>query len=697
MKEISLNGQSHDIVKENVEKLKQLFPEIVTEENIDFDKLKAVLGKYIEKEDESYRFTWYGKRDAFRKSQIPSTGTLRPCIEDSKDWDTTQNLYIEGDNLEVLKLLQKSYSNKIKMIYIDPPYNKDRDFIYPDKWSDSIKEYKKITGQIDEDGNVTSSDTEDEGGRHTKWLNMMYPRLRLARNLLKDEGVMFISIDDEEVANLKKLCDEVFGEENFIDILKWKRKKQPSFLAKHTAKVMEYILVYSKDASKLEKLSLENLSDATKKVINISNQESSRIFEKGVRVKIGDSGVIPAGRYKIRTMEVEYLSDVIYEDGITTNEVEVISQFSVSQDKINEYIDNNLLFITVNKGLRRDVSEEEKSSRKSITDLLLSEFGDNQDSDNEFKELFGEKYFDYTKPTALLGNLIKCNYTENEFILDFFSGSSTTAHAVMKINSEDCGNRKCISVQLPENLDELLAKADSTTKPTLENAINFLDSINKPHSLAELGKERIRRAGEKIKAELQEKYDAYQQRQRSLLDDEEEPPMNPNDLDIGFKVFKLDDSNLRKWSVDVGEDFYKESKETQNAILAEMLGIEVDNFVRGRSELDVVYEIMLKYGLDLTYPIETYDFDGTNIYSIGYGGLIVCLDTDIRAELADRIVELIKELEPSMVRVAVRDLSFPTDSDKTNFKETLRNGVYAYFESSDDKADKQNQFKFITI
>lgn len=212
-----------------------------------------------------------------------------------------------------------------------------------------------------------------------------------------------------------------------------------------------------------------------------------------------------------------------------------------------------------------------------------------------------------------------------------------------------------------------------------------------------LGKERIRRAGESIKAELKEKYESYQQKQPSIIEDEEQPPMNPDDLDIGFKVFKLDNSNLKKWSVDVGENFYQESKETQNAILSDLLGFEVKNFVEGRSELDVVYEIMLKYGLDLTYPIETYDFDGTNIFSIGYGGLIVCLDDNLRAELADKIVELIQELEPSTVRVAVRDLSFESDSAKTNFKETLKNGVLAYFESNDDRADKQNQFQFITI
>lgn len=666
MQEISLNGQSHDIVKENVEKLKQLFPEIVTEDNIDFDKLKAVLGKYIEKEDESYRFTWYGKRDAFRKSQIPSTGTLRPCIEDSKDWDTTQNLYIEGDNLEVLKLLQKSYSNKIKMIYIDPPYNKDRDFIYPDKWSDPIKEYKKITGQIDEDGNVTSSDTEDEGGRHTRWLNMMYPRLRLARNLLTDDGVIFISIDDNEIHNMRKLCDEIFGEENFVASIIWKHTQQSKNDEPHFSRHFNYIVTYAKNIDNLSEFYFKRTVEDNKNYSNPDNDPK------------GDwrSGDVRSPNYR-KTL----CFDLIAPNGNIIKAPE--NGWRWSKASIDEKIaSGEIIFKDDYSGIIRKIYLCEQDGRTPENVWAGEEFGTTREANSEIKELFDRlTVFDTPKPTKVIRKIMQLFHKEDEYtVLDFFSGSATTAHAVMQSNAEDCGSRKFILVQLPEPTSE----KDDAYKAGYEN-------------ICEIGKERIRRAGEKIIAELQEKYDAYQQRERSLLDDEEEPPMNPDDLDIGFKVFELDDSNLRKWSVDVGEDFYKESKEAQNAILAEMLGIGVDNFVRGRSELDVVYEIMLKYGLDLTYPIETYDFDGTNIYSIGYGGLIVCLDTDIGAELADRIVELIKELEPSMVRVAVRDLSFSTDSEKTNFKETLRNGVDAYFESSDDKADKQNQFKFITI
>ena len=371
MKITSLDGKTPDIAEENIQKLRQIFPDVFTEDKIDFEKLQQVLGEYVEDSNERYNFTWNGKGRALRLSQTPSLGTLRPSKEESKDWDTTQNLYIEGDNLEVLKLLQKSYYGKIKMIYIDPPYNTGKDFVYPDDFHDSLENYKKLTGQVDSEGNRLSTNTEASGRYHTDWLNMMYPRLRLARNLLTDDGVIFISIDDNEVDNLKKICNEVFGEENYIDTLHWKRKKQPSFLSKHTAKVMEYVLVFGKHANLVKKLSIETISDETKKVVNLTNNVSVRHFNKGVRVKIGDDGIIKKGLYTIKSMQVEYLADVEYKNGVTINEVDVKAQFSVSQELIDKFIDENLLFITVNYGLRRDVSDEEKGKEKAITDLLL--------------------------------------------------------------------------------------------------------------------------------------------------------------------------------------------------------------------------------------------------------------------------------------------------------------------------------------
>lgn len=624
MKITSLDGKTPDIAEENIQKLRQIFPDVFTEDKIDFGKLQQVLGEYVEDSTERYNFTWNGKGRALRLSQTPSLGTLRPCKEESKDWDTTQNLYIEGDNLEVLKLLQKSYYGKIKMIYIDPPYNTGKDFVYPDDFHDSLENYKKLTGQVDSEGNRLSTNTEASGRYHTDWLNMMYPRLRLARNLLTDDGVIFISIDDNEVDNLKKICNEVFGEENYIDTLHWKRKKQPSFLSKHTAKVMEYVLVFGKHANLVKKLSIETISDETKKVVNLTNNVSVRHFNKGVRVKIGDDGIIKKGLYTIKSMQVEYLADVEYKNGVTINEVDVKAQFSVSQELIDKFIDENLLFITVNYGLRRDVSDEEKGKEKAITDLLL-DWGDNQDSDKEQQDILNGKYFDYTKPTKLIFNLIKSVVVGEGLILDFFSGSATTAHSVMQLNAKDDGNRKFIMVQLPEATDE----KSEAYKAGYKN-------------ICEIGKERIRRAGEKIKEKYKDKE-------------------NIENLDIGFKVLKLDTSNIRKWQPDYDN-------------LEQSLFDSVDNYMEGRTDLDVVYEIMLKYGLDLTYPVDEFTVAQKKVYSIGFGMLMICLDDEITTEVAKGILEKIKELAPESTRVVFKDNGLNSDSNKTNIKEILKCG-----------------------
>lgn len=417
---------------------------------------------------------WSGKEQAIKESELPTNKKLITCEEESKDFYTTQNLYIEGDNLDALKLLKKEYQNKIKMIYIDPPYNTGNKFIYSDNLS------------------------------HADWLNMIYPRLKLARDLLTDDGVIFISIDDNEQANLKKVCDEIFGEGNFVGCLKWKRKKQPSFLSRHIAPLMEYIFIYSRKICELSKLSIESVSDETKKVINISNQSSERIFKPGIKVKGLENGSIEKGVYTITTMSVEYKDTIIIKDGITQNRVRVVAKFLNTQEKIDEFINNNLLFITANKGLRRYLSEEERNKEKSITDLIL-DWGDNQDSEKEQRDIFGDSYFDYAKPVLLLFNLSKSCTNEDSLILDFFSGSATTAHAVMKLNAEDGGHRKFIMVQLPEVCDE----TSEAYKAGYKN-------------ICEIGKERIRRAGQKIK---------------------DESPLTTQNLDVGFRVLKIVDKD----------------------------------------------------------------------------------------------------------------------------------------------------------
>ncbi len=623
-----LRMQSSNGVEDNIMKIAQLFPDCVTETMdersgqpkhlIDFEKLKQNLSDSVMSERaERYQFTWPDKSKAILLANSPINATLRPCREDSVDFENTQNLYIEGDNLDVLKCLKETYLHKVKMIYIDPPYNTGNDFVYEDDFAQSSEEYLANSGQFDEQGNRMFTNAESNGRFHTDWLNMIYPRLKVARDLLTDDGVIFISIDDNEVENLRKVCDEVFGEQNFVDCLHWKKKKQPSFLAKHTAKVMEYVIVYAKNTFKLEKLSVEKVSDSNKKVININNKISSRIFKPGVRVKSEEqTGIIKAGVYTGRSMDVEYKNDIYYENGRTTNEVEVVSKFSDSQSNIDTFIQKDLLYITKNFLLRRDVGEEAAEKRKSITDLLLNDYGDNQESDKEFLELFDKKYFDYTKPIKLIYNLVKSNFTEEGIILDFFSGSATTAHAVMQLNSEDGGNRKFIMVQLPEKTDE----KSEAFKAGYKN-------------ICEIGKERIRRAGKKIKKEY---------------------PLTTQDLDTGFRVLKLDSTNM--------QDIYYSPKDISQADLFS----QVDNVKPDRTGEDLLFQVMLELGATLDSKIETTTVAGKTIYNVAEGYLVACFDPDV----TDEVVKAIAQMQPAYA--VLRDTSMKDDSTATNFEQIFK-------------------------
>lgn len=344
--------------------LKENYPSIIKDNEIDLNELKAIAGLPIDEKVNGYGLNFVGRNFARGKYAQKTTKELKLNTSMSKNIDTTQNLVLKGDNLDCLKILKNYYSGQIKCIYIDPPYNTVSDeFVYPDKFDKEETEVLGLANLSDDDFARMEFSFKTKKS-HNGWLSFMYPRLLLARDLLSDDGVIFISIDDNEQANLKLLCDDVFGEENFVECLKWKRKKQPSFLATHTAKIIEYILIYAKNHFELEKLSIEKISDATKKVVNLTNPNSERIFPKGVRVKIGKEGIIPKGTYTIKTMEIEYLDDVKYQKGKTTEQVRVKARFTVSQEKIKEYIEKQLLFITVNKGLRRDVSEEEKHKKK---------------------------------------------------------------------------------------------------------------------------------------------------------------------------------------------------------------------------------------------------------------------------------------------------------------------------------------------
>lgn len=639
MKITSLDGKTPDIAEENIQKLKQIFPDVFTEDKVDFEKLQQVLGEYVEDSNERYNFTWNGKGQALRLSQTPSLGTLRPCIEESKDWDTTQNLYIEGDNLEVLKLLQKSYHSKVKMIYLDPPYNTGKDFVYKDDFHDSLENYKRITGQVDSEGNRLSTNTEASGRYHTDWLNMMYPRLRLARNLLTDDGVIFISIDDNEVDNLKKICNEVFGESNFIAefprVTKRGGKSTETYAKNH-----DYVIAYCKDALLVDIQGVSHNDEGFKNQDEYLNERG--MYKLNQTLDYSTLGYINSLDYPISLEGKIYypgsVSEEEYNNRKLTNPRDG-HRWRWSKEKFDFGYTNGWIVVSnsgriytktyQNATIQKDNNGyyiEYRNRTKAVSTLELTEnIFSNDNSRKEIERLIGTGMFEYTKPTSLINVFLKTVTKSNDIILDFFSGSSTTAHAVMQLNAEVGGNRKFIMVQLPEPTDE---KSEA-------HKAGYMN-------ICEIGKERIRRAGEKIKEDNKDKE-------------------NIENLDIGFKVLKLDTSNIRKWQPDYDD-------------LEQSLLDYIDNYVEGRTELDVVYEIMIKYGLDLTYPVNELTIADKKVYSIGFGMLMICLDDEITTEVAKGILEKVKELAPESTRVVFKDNGFKTDSNKTNIKEILKSG-----------------------
>nr|pir site-specific DNA-methyltransferase (EC 2.1.1.-) HP1522 - Helicobacter pylori (strain 26695) [Helicobacter pylori] len=430
-------GEEKSVNEKNVEVFNRYFPGCLSIENdnkltLDTGKLKALLGDFSEIKEEGYGLDFVGKKIALNQAFKKNHKILKPLNE-----STSKHVLIKGDNLDALKILKQSYSEKIKMIYIDPPYNtKNENFIYGDDFSQSNEEVLKTLDyskeKLDYIKNLFGSKC------HSGWLSFMYPRLLLAKDLLKQDGVIFISIDDNECAQLKLLCDEIFGEGNFVACLKWKKKKQPSFLSK-VAVILEYILVYAKDFSLIDKLGLDNVSDSDKPIINTSNNLSKRYFKKGIRVK-SDLNFIKSGKYQNKTMTIEFMNDIFIENGRTKNDFECIGKFRTGQENINEFIEKDLIFITKNLGIRRDLLEEEQSNKKTITDLL-TEWGQNQDATNELNILFNnssdESIFSNPKPTKLINRLIELSTNEGDIILDFFAGSGTTAHAVLESNKSD--------------------------------------------------------------------------------------------------------------------------------------------------------------------------------------------------------------------------------------------------------------------
>lgn len=624
-----LSGETLDLTKENIEKLKELFPEVLTENQIDFEKLRLILGDEINDKPEKYSFTWNGKNNAIKLAQHPSTGTLRPNKDKSKNWDTTENLYIEGDNLEVLKLLQKSYARKVKVIYIDPPYNTGNDFVYKDDYKDNIQNYFEQTGQIDGEGNKLSTNTDYSGRFHTDWLNMMYPRLYLAKNLLRDDGVIFISIDDNEQSRMKAVCDEIFSERNFVGQFTWIRKKKGSFLNKRIRNISEYVLMYQKKNHNTQYFGEKAYSDKKQPIVKRTNAIKNLIFPSGtVYTTLGD------GDYKSfqveETTKVSFNKDFKVKDGVVTTELDTTARYVWTQDFLNgELVKGTEVHLSSQFGfnvLRNDQKEKVKASSSLIDSKV--DVGTNEDATEELAKLFNTEIgqiFNYAKPISLIKYLVNMiTYNDKDaMILDFFAGTSTTAAAVMELNIEDSGDRKFMMIQLPEVIEESNNSSGYT-------------------NISDISQERIRKSGNNLIKESK------------LLE---------YDLDIGFKVFELDNSNIQRWNVD--------SKNIEESLFS-----MENNFIEGRSQADIVFEVLLKMGLDLNTPFEENTVDGSTIYDVAHGNIYVVLGENITQEVANYIVDKQKDYENENPSVVFNDNGFVNDNEKLNTIETLKNNGF---------------------
>ena len=599
-----LKMQSHDVIGSNTQKIAQLFPNCVTERlgkngkpelAIDFEKLQAELSNEVITEgEERYQFTWPDKRAAVRLANTPTTMTLRPCREESVDFDNTQNLYIEGDNLDVLKVLRETYLGKVKMIYIDPPYNTGNDFVYNDDFTQGKDDFEQSSGLFDEEGNQTidpmQRNTESNGRFHTDWLNMIYPRLKVARDLLADDGVIFISIDDNEVENLRKVCDEIFGENNFISQISWRRTdNQPNI--GFFARVKEHILLYSKSIS----FNLGRLPLSEKAKAEYRYSDAKGLFRRSILL------------HKTRGRK--------FYPKVTKLGNTLTGPWMVTEEEFDRMDANDEIYWTENgDGQPYGKIYLSESKGQIPNDFWGIEFGTNQRGSLEVEKLFNQRYFDFPKPVSLLSNIVMLGADKDSFILDFFSGSSTTAHAVMKLNAEDGGNRKFIMVQLPEK--------------TNENSEAYKAGYK---NICEIGKERIRRAAKKIK---------------------EEAGLSAQNLDIGFRVLKLDTSNM--------EDVYYTPQEF------ELQSLFNENVKANRTNEDLLFQVMLDLGIELSAKIENKQIAGKNVHFVDDNYLAACFDRDVN----ESTITEIAKLQP--IYFVMRDASAANDNVIDNFEQIFK-------------------------
>ena len=641
-----LKLQTTDMAERNVELLGQMFPNCLTEtinadgklvRAIDFDKLRQELAcEVVEGAEERYQFTWPDKRAAIRLANAPTNKTLRPCREESVDFDNTENLYIEGDNLEVLKLLRENYLGKVKMIYIDPPYNTGNDFVYNDDFAQSKAEFEAQSGLFDEEGRRMADpmvqNTESNGRFHTDWLNMIYPRLKVAKDLLSDDGVIFISIGDEEVRNMKIICDEVFGEGNFAAQFLWTKTATPPALSHKCRKTIEYVLCYERVSSNRRFFgSLLDGGDAP--LLNTGNPIKELLFPKGsVRFKFVENGTITKGEYDKTTI----LDDVVIVNGVNQKPFRMAGTFKWGQPMLEQEIATGTYFIIKSEKMsirfQRPFNEDSFKTPNNFLNLELSRevgIGTNESAVKELEELGMIGLFDFPKPTSLIKYLIDMptHISKEGLILDFFSGSATTAHAVMQLNAEDGGNRRFIMAQLPELTDE----KSEAYKAGYKN-------------ICEIGKERIRRAGKKVK---------------------EKAGLQGQNLDTGFRVLKLDESNMA--------DVYYTPADTpiQTTLAFDAL---VDNIREGRTAEDLLFQVLPECNLPLSSKIETREIHGKKVFVVEDGYLMACFDKDIN----EAVITAIAKEKPYYFVMC--DRSIATDNVADNFdqifnaysKETVR-------------------------
>ncbi|MDP3281821.1 MAG: site-specific DNA-methyltransferase [Nitrosomonas sp.] len=640
-------AQSADIKAVNIAQLKTLFPELLTESAngiaINVDVLKQLVGDATATDaEEKYGLNWHGKRRARQIALTPSTGTLRPCRDESVDWNTTQNLMIEGDNLEVLKLLQKSYAGKVKLIYIDPPYNTGKDFVYPDNFQDNIKNYLELTGQV-EGGRKISSNSEASGRFHTDWLNMMYPRLKLARNLLREDGVMFVSIDENELDNLLRMGNEIFGEENFVGLIAAQLNPRGRHLDRFLARTHEYLCVFAKDAesnalysiAKDERMAAEyRKEDDRGKFRELELRNRNPAFNRLTRPNLyypiyvdPTTGSVSIERSVQYSIEVFPKNSEGGDSCWTWGREKLAAEKSIVSGR--QVADGGW---RIN---RKDylVDENGKSAMTLPKALWIDKSFNNDLGKKAIQELFDKTVFDFPKSPAFVAKTIEIGSESNDLVLDFFGGSGTTGQAVMAQNFADGGKRRYILVQLPEPLDP--------ENKDQKIAADFCNQLGKPLTIAELTKERLRRAAAKIK--------------------DDNPILFAGDT--GFRAFKLDTSNIRAWNPDRDN-------------LGKTLLDHEEHILPGRTEADIVYELLLKLGLDLCVPIESRTFAGKTVGAIGGGVLLTCLAERITTQeveaLAQGIVAWHKELAPAGDTTCVfRDSAFENDIAKSNLAAIL--------------------------